>query len=115
MTWCECTSKMNSSPESACAHAGTSSVLGTENVPPGLLDGGALDGGEVDREVVDADRREAPEHAARLKTVSAAATPPAPRRNARRSMAARCAARSTSASVASKMSRSWGDGASGTN
>ena len=85
--------------------AGTSSVVGTVNVPPGV-DG--VDDVVVAPDVVlvRRDRRDPPEHAARLKTVSAAATPPAPRRNTRRSIAARCAAHSISANVASAMSRS---------
>src|SRR5438067_2067094 len=112
---------MNSPPPpNACAQAGTSAVVGTVNEPPGPVTVGGVEVEvevEVELELVDreAERGDFPEHAAKLNTVSAAATPPAPRRKVRRSMAARCAAHSISASVASKMSRSWADGLAGTN
>ncbi|MEY2404673.1 MAG: hypothetical protein QOD38_2224, partial [Acidimicrobiaceae bacterium] len=85
---------------------GMSSAGGTEKLPPGAV-----------VVVVDADdwADRLDEHAARLYTASAAATPPALRRNARRSTPARRAASSERVTISRRMSPSWRLGGRGTN
>src|SRR5207248_918734 len=79
-------------PPSACSHAGMSSGAGAENEPPGA-------------DVVVDDAADGPpfvEHATRLYVASAAATPPALRRKARRSTPARRAARSPASTISAR-------------
>src|SRR5207237_7283878 len=100
-------SKMNSPLlASASAQAGTSAAGGAEKLPPGAV--------VVDVVAAEPDGR-FDEQAARLYTANAAATPPAPRRNTRRSTPARFAASSVQVSISRRMSPSWRLGARGTN
>jgi hypothetical protein len=111
VTWCVCTSTTNSPfPASACSHASTLCGGGTMYEPPGR-EVVEFDG---DVEVGDDERLPGGLHAAARSIVArTAATPPAVRRNRRRSIPVARAASSTCANAAACTSRSCRVGGSG--
>src|SRR5947209_4719152 len=93
-------------PFNACSQAARSVGGGTANVPPG-------DDGTEEDDARGKPRR--PEHEARLKAASEAATPPADNKNRRRSIPAFAAAESISSRTSRSVSQSSRHAPAGTN